>query len=148
MKKESVPLLFVIFIGGALMMFAGFARQAQAALSNLTLTGTVEKKERSAESPQVRYAEPGNSAGRSDRATAIIVNGNRMFILPETIIKKTGTMPPPNDVVIIDFNELAVPCQAKIIYQQLPNGGRNVLDVHVLRESVGANKKWALPAPQ
>lgn len=130
------------------MLFAGFARQVQAVMSNMELTGTVEQKRRSPELAKARYAEPGNQDGRADRATAIIVDGDRMFILSETIVKKPETIAKKNDGFLIDFNELAVPCQAKIIYQQLPNGGRNVLEIHILSESVGASKKWAAPEPQ
>lgn len=141
MGKKSILLVFAIFIGSSLMLLAGFTRQVQAVMPNLELTETVEQKKRSAESAKARYAEPGNPAGRADRATAIIVNSNRMFILAETIVRR-------KDGIIIDFNDLAVPCQAKIIYQQLPNGSRNVLEMHILSESAGASKKWTAPEPQ
>lgn len=123
------------------MVLSGFARQSPAAMAKLELTGLLAQKIRSAESAQVQTVEPGNPIIRADRATSILVDGNRMFILPETIVKKI-------DGVLINFDEVAVPCQAKIVYQQLPNGGRNVLEVHILSESPGANKKWAIPEPQ
>lgn len=148
MKKIFIPLIFAMCIGGALVVLAGFVRQAQAAMPKLELTGNVERKIRSAESPQPLRAEPGNPVARADRATAVIVDGNRMFILPETIVKKPETTAKKNDGIIIDFEELAVPCQAKIVYQQLPNGSRNVLEIHILSESAGASKKWAVPGPQ
>lgn len=148
MKKKSILLVFAICIGVSLTVFAGFVRQAQAAMPKLELAGTVERKIRSAESPQALHAEPGNPAARADRATAVIVDGNRMFILPETIVKKPETTAKKNDGIIIDFEGLAVPCQAKIVYQQLPNGSRNVLEIHILSESAGASKKWAAPEPQ
>ena len=148
MKKKSMPIVCAICLGVSLIMLVGFVRQTHAAMLNLELTGTVERKIRSAESAQVRYAEPGTPTGRADRATAVIVDGRRMFILPETIVKKPETVVKKNDGAIIDFDELAVPCQAKIVYQQLPNGGRNVLEIHILSESAGASKKWAAPLPQ
>lgn len=141
MKKKTILLGFAVFTVVSVTVLAGFIHQAQAAMPNLELTGTIEQKKRSAESPQARYAEPGTPAGRADRATAVVVDGRRMFILPQTIVKK-------KDGFIIDFNEVAVPCQAKIVYQQLPNGGRNVLEIHILSESAGASKKWATPEPQ
>lgn len=148
MKKKSMSIVFAICIGVSLIILAGFVRQAQAAMPNLELTGTIERKIRSAESAQVGYAEPGTPATRTDRATAVIVDGRRMFVLPQTIIKKPEITVKKNDGAIIDFEELAVPCQAKIVYQQLPNGGRNVLEIHILSESAGASKKWAVPEPQ
>ena len=141
MKKRAILPVFTIFIGISVLLLTGFARQGQAAMLQQELTGTVEKKIRSAESAQALYIEPGTPISRADRATAIIVDGSRMFILPETIIKK-------NDVPIINFDEVAVPCQAKIVYQQLPNGGKNVLELHILSESARASKKWAPPEPQ
>lgn len=148
MKKKSILLVFAVFIGISLTVLVGFARQAQAVMSNMELTGTVEQKKRSAEPSPARYVEPGNPVSRADRATAIMVDGRWMFILPETIVKKPETVVKKNDGAIIDFDELAVPCQAKIVYQQLPNGGRNVLEIHILSESAGASKKWAAPLPQ
>ena len=141
MKKKSILRVFAIFVGISLLLLADFGRQAQAVMPNMEFTGTVERKIRSAESAPARYVEPGNSATRADRAIAVIVDGNRMFILPETIVKK-------KDGIIINFDEVAVPCQAKIVYQQLPNGGRNVLEMHILSESAGASKKWVAPEPQ
>ncbi len=132
----------------SLTMLGGVVRQAQAAMPKFELTGMVERKIRSAELPQPFHAEPGKQATRTDRATAVMVDGNRMFVLPETIVKKLGTTAQKNDGIVIDFEELAVPCQAKIVYQQLPNGNRNVLEIHILSESAGATKKWAVPAPQ
>jgi hypothetical protein len=148
MKKKSMPVVFAICIGVSVIMLAGFVRQAQAAMPNRELAGIVERKIRSAESPQARYAEPGTPAGRADRATAVIVDGNRMFVLPQTIIKRPEITVGKNDGAIINFEDLAVPCQAKIVYQQLPNGSRNVLEIHILSESAGASKKWAAPEPQ
>jgi len=148
MKKKSMPIIFAIWIGVSFIMLAGFVRQAQAVMPNRELTGIVERKIRSAESAQARYAEPGTPAGRADRAMAVIVDGNRMFVLPQTIIKRPEITVGKNDGVIINFEDLAVPCQAKIVYQQLPNGSRNVLEIHILSESAGASKKWAAPAPQ
>jgi hypothetical protein len=148
MKKKSMPIIFAIWIGVSFIMLAGFVRQAQAVMPNRELTGIVERKIRSAESAQARYAEPGTPAGRADRAMAVIVDGNRMFVLPQTIIKRPEITVGKNDGVIINFEDLAVPCQAKIVYQQLPNGSRNVLEIHILSESAGASKKWAVPAPQ
>ncbi len=148
MRKISVSLALAICIGVSFTMLVGFVRQAQAVMPNLEFTGTIELKIRSAEAAQVRYAEPGNPVDRPDKATAVMVDGNRMLILPETIVKKTGTMIKKNDGIIIDFNELAVPCQAKIVYQQLPNGSKNVLEIYILSESAGASKKWATLNPQ
>ncbi|MHB8987531.1 MAG: hypothetical protein ACYC6S_01975 [Desulfobulbia bacterium] len=148
MKKIAILLRFAMCAAVSVTVLGGIVRQAQAAMPKLELTGTVERKIRSAESPQPFHAEPGKQATRTDRATAVMVDGNRMFVLPETIVKKLGTTAQKNDGIAIDFEELAVPCQAKIVYQQLPNGNRNVLEIHILSESAGATKKWAVPAPQ
>lgn len=148
MKKISILLIFVMCVGTSLQVLDGIVRQAQAAMPKFEMTGVVEKKIRSVEPAQLLHVEPGNPVPRSDRAVAVIVDGNRMFILPETIVKKLGTTGPKNDGIAIDFEELAVPSQARIVYQQLPNGNRNVLEVHVLSESSGASKKWAAPEPQ
>lgn len=148
MKKISILLRVAMCAAVSLTVLGGIVRQAQAAMPKLELTGTVERKIRSAELPQPFHAEPGNQATRADRATAVIVDGSRMFILSETIVKKLGTAGQKNDGIAIDFEELAVPCQAKIVYQQLPNGNRNVLEIHILSESAGASKKWAAPEPQ
>ncbi|OGQ85853.1 MAG: hypothetical protein A2512_09845 [Deltaproteobacteria bacterium RIFOXYD12_FULL_56_24] len=148
MRKIAILLRFVMCAAVSLTVLCGIARQAQAAMPKLELTGTIERKIRSAELPQPFYAEPGKQATRTDRATAVIVDGNRMFVLAETIVKKLGKTDPKNDGIVVDFEELAVPCQARIVYQQLPNGNRNVLEIHLLSESAGATKKWAVPAPQ
>lgn len=148
MRKISILLRVAMCAAVSLMVLGGIVRQAQAAMPKLELTGTVERKIRSAEPPQPFHAEPGNQAIRADRATAVMVDGNRMFVLPETIVKKLGTAGQKNDGIAIDFEELAVPCHAKIVYQQLPNGNRNVLEIHILSESAGASKKWAAPEPQ
>lgn len=148
MNKKSLFSALAIFVGVSLTLFAGGPRQVHAAPLSLEFTGTVEKKERSAELPPSAYVEPGNSSIRADRATAIIVDGSRMFIIPETVIKKFEASAKKNDALILNFDEVAVPCQARIVYQQLPNGNRNVLEMHILSESAGASKKWGAPAPQ
>lgn len=148
MKKISILLIFVMCVGTSLQVLDGIVRQAQAAMPKFEITGLVEKKIRSVDPAQPFHVESGNSAPRSDRASAVIVDGNKMFVLSETIVKKMGTTGPKNDGITIDFEELAVPCQARIVYQQLPNGNRNVLEIHVLSESAGARKKWAVPEPQ
>lgn len=148
MRKISILLRVAMCAAVSLTVLGGIVRQAQAAMPKLELTGTVERKIRAAESPQPFHVEPGNQAIRTDRATAVIVDGNRMFVLSETIVKKLGTAGQKNDGIAIVFEELAVPCQAKIVYQQLPNGNRNVLEIHILSELAGASKKWAVPGPQ
>lgn len=148
MRKISILLRVAMCAAILLTVLGGIVRQAQAAMPKLELTGMVERKIRAAESPQPFHAEPGNQAIRADRATAVIVDGNRMFVLPETIVIKLVTTGQKKEGIAIDFEELAVPCQAKIVYQQLPNGSRNVLEIHILSESAGATKKWAVPAPQ
>lgn len=148
MKKITILLRFAMCAMVSLTVLGGIVRQAQAVMPKLELTGTVERKIRSAESPQPFHAEPGNQSIRADRATAVMVDGNRMFVLLETTVKKLGATGQKNDGIAIDFEELAVPCQARIVYQQLPNGNRNVLEIHILSESAGASKKWASPEPQ
>jgi len=146
--KIAIFLRFAMCAAVSVTVFCGIARQAQAAMPKLELTGTVERKIRSAGLPQPFHVEPGKQAIRADRATAVIVAGNRMFVLPETIVKKLGAAGQKKDWFAIDFEELAVPCQAKIVYQQLPNGNINVLEIHILSEAAGASKRWAAPEPQ
>lgn len=135
-------MLFVsplIFVGVLLLM--GVTPQAQAVLPLSKMEGVIAKKIRYPEPVQPRYAEPGSMVTRSDKAKAIIFDGNLMFIVQETVVKRIdGTM--------IDFDEVAVPCQVNIAYQQLPNGNRNVMEVYIQRELPGANKRWPAPEPQ
>ena len=107
----------------------------------LEMIGTIEQKNRSPFPPPVQHEEPGNLADRSDRTTAIVVDGRRMFITRDTIVKNV-------EGKSTDFDEVFVPSQARILFQELPNGDRNVLELDIQKLLSGATKKWPEPTPQ
>jgi len=103
------------------------------------LVGVVQVKLR-AEKAGGTSDPPGRAAGRSDLATMLLVDGSQMYVLEGTrVIDGNGRE--------TDFNELPVPCTARIVYQQLTNGSRNIHEVHVVAVSAGASKRWGEPAP-
>ncbi|MFA6499482.1 MAG: hypothetical protein WCV64_09175 [Desulfurivibrionaceae bacterium] len=85
--------------------------------------------------------EQGSIPGRADQAVAIVVDSVRMSIIDKTIVKKA-------DGTLIDFNEMPVPCQARIVYQPLRGEGKNVLEIQIINPLSGATTRWNTPGPQ
>lgn len=140
MKKQSILIAQTVLI--FFFLLAGGGRPIMAASFQVSeLIGTVEQKNRSPLPPPVQHEEQGNLADRLDRASTIVVDGSRMFITQDTIVRNLEGKG-------ADFNELYVPCQAKVLYQELPNGGRNVLELDVQKLLSGASKQWPDPTPQ
>jgi len=135
-------MLFIYFVVFIFLAWAeGGGHQVMAAFQVLELVGTVEQKNRSPLPPPVQHEEPGNLADRSDRATSIVIDGSKMFITRDTVVKNI-------DGKYTDFDEVPVPCQARILLQELPNGARNVLELDIQSLVPGASKKWPDPLPQ
>lgn len=138
MKRLSMLLAYtVLFVFFSLTVGS---RQTLASFQVSELIGIVEQKNRSALPPPVQHEEL-NNFDRSDRATSIVVNGIRMFITRDTTVKNIEGQS-------TNFDEMAVPCQARVLYQELPNGGRNVLEIVIQKLLSGASNKWPDPTPQ
>lgn len=106
------------------------------------IIATVGEKYRSnVTMPHWGRAEQGSIKERADQAVAIVADMIRMSIIDKTIVKKA-------DGTLIDFNELPVPCQARIVYQPLRGEGKNVLELQIIKSLPGATTGWKTPGPQ
>jgi len=133
--------LFPSLLAGVLVWWLSTGDLPSAQADNLVTEnlGKVEMKIRATDA-EMAFGGRERTTTRSDQATAIVVDGVRLLILPETVV--IG-----QDGNIIDFNELPVPSRVRIVQRQAVDGNIEVLELAVQRVLAGADKAWPRGAP-
>lgn len=83
----------------------------------------------------------GKLSARADRAVTVLVDYSQMMISEQTQVYTQSGLK-------TDFNQVPIPCSAKIIYQQRPDGNMDILELHIVEVPVGADKKWGDEPPR
>ena len=79
-------------------------------------------------------------SSRTDGAVSVVVDYSQMIVSEQTQVYHQSGLK-------TDFNQLPIPCSARIRYQQLPDGNMEILELHIVEVPVGANNKWGEETP-
>lgn len=83
----------------------------------------------------------GKLSARADRAVTVLVDYSQMMISEKTQVYTQSGLK-------TDFNQLPIPCSARIIYQQRPDGNMDIVELHIVEVPVEADIKWGDEPPR
>ena len=130
---------FPFTVSVALLLFAmclGVEPPAVQAQTEHAITTTIQSKVRG----PLPAAEPNQKEAAGIRSVDIVTGSGRFHITSATEVVKGGNL--------ISMDDLAVPCEARIVYQPLRRNDPNALKIEVKKILAGATKKWAKPEAQ
>jgi len=130
---------FPFIVSVALLLFAvcvGVEPAVVQAQTEQAITTTIQSKIRG----PLPMAEPGQKEVSGVRAVDIVTEAGRFHITSGTKVVRGKKL--------ISMDDLAVPCEARIVYQPLRRNDPNALKIEVKKILAGATKKWAKPEAQ
>lgn len=135
-KRAGITIKIAIFFYIALICVVSSESLAAAMQERIGLVQMKTRVEKGNEFNGFRY----QSTSRTDQAVSVLVDYSQMIVSEQTQVYRQSGLK-------TDFDQLPIPCSARIRYQQLPDGNMEILELHIVEVSVGADKKWGEEAP-
>lgn len=136
MKNSRIITLILTII---MITFAQPLPVQSANYSTHTMTVIVTSKLKESADTNISVATQKGDGASEYATTYIIADQFRYKLLDTTVISEKEQ--------IITVEKLYTPCKAKISYQVLNNGNRNLISLKVLVKKAGANRKWSEQDP-